>query len=111
MKKEPKDRWLAYGDLAVRKEREDYSSDDGRVSPEDCQHTQFLDMAVPGQATFSIGRCLDCGHAIRSAVPRTLFSEVPEPLLTDDGLKAQRDIHRAIWFSDVHLPENVSPGR
>lgn len=102
-------RWKAVGISGGRSEREDYSDADGRMDPSDCEHTQFLDMQVTGLVYPSVGRCLDCGHAIYLAT-KELFDEVPNPLLDDDKLVAQRAVHRAIWFSGLMLPQGAVPG-
>lgn len=110
MKKEKRGRWKAEGSNGGRANREDYSENDGRLDPDECEHTQFLDLIVVGQQQYTIGRCLDCGHAIYS-LTKKLFNELPEPLLDDDTLSAQRAAHRSIWFGGVLLPEGVSLGK
>ena len=108
MKREPAGRWIEESGRG-RAQREDYTEDDGRVDPEECHHTQFLDLSVPGYFALSVGRCLDCGHTIWNG-SKILFEDHPKRLLDDDELIKQRGVHRAIWFYGLTMPDNVAPG-
>jgi|SRR5688572_20832295 hypothetical protein len=68
---------------------EKYDAEDERIDPEDCHHTQFLDVSFPVKDVW----CLDCGSRVRAG-----SWDVMEPNeLTDEQLQEKRDLFHSIW--------------